>query len=85
MTRRDGGPHSPGRRAGIRRGLLVAIGGLFVVSIPWYRAAGEPGRWLGLPDWVAVALVCYVAVAVLNSVAWLLTDIPDPDDDERSE
>jgi len=56
-----------------------------VVSIPWYRAAGEPGRWLGLPDWVAVALVCYVAVAVLNSVAWLLTDIPDPDDDERSE
>jgi hypothetical protein len=69
----------------VRRVLLATIGALFVVSIPWYRAwyrdGVEVSRWFGLPDWVAVALVCYVAVAVLNSVAWLLTDIPDADDD----
>jgi hypothetical protein len=31
----------------------------------------------GLPDWVAVALGCYLAVAILNALAWLLTDIPE--------
>jgi hypothetical protein len=65
----------------VRRVLLAAIGVLFVVSIPWYRDGAEPSRWLGLPDWVAVALICYVAVAVLNSAAWLLTEISDGDDD----
>ena len=34
---------------------------------------------LGLPDWVAVALVCYAAAAVCNALAWLLTDVPDGD------
>ena len=54
------------------------IGGLYVLSIPWYRETGEvPERILGLPDWVAVALGCYVAVAVLSAVAWLLTDVKD--------
>jgi hypothetical protein len=33
--------------------------------------------WLGIPDWVAVALVCYAAAAVLNALAWLLTDLRD--------
>ncbi len=63
----------------IRSVLLVLTALLFVASIPWYRepgAASEPG-WLGLPDWVGVALLCYVAAAVLNSVAWMLTEIPD--------
>ena len=41
--------------------------------------------WLGLPDWVAVALLCYAAVAVLNSLAWLLTDVPDRDESGESE
>ena len=51
---------------------------LYVISVPWYRDAGEPLRiWLGLPDWVAVALVCYVAVAILNAVAWLVTEVSD--------
>ncbi len=63
---------------GLRRGLLMAIGLLYVVSIPWYRQAGsEPRLWLGLPDWVAVALACYVGAAVLNAVAWLVSDVPD--------
>ena len=62
----------------MRRILLAVIAGLYVLSIPWYRGAGEPARVVfGLPDWVAVALGCYVAVAVLNSVAWLLTEVPD--------
>jgi hypothetical protein len=72
------------RRAGIRRGLLVVIGILYVVSIPWYRTSGEaPGLWLGMPDWAAVAVVCYVAVAVLNAAAWLLTDVHDDGDEPR--
>jgi hypothetical protein len=65
-------------RARARTWLLVAIGALYVLSVPWYRETGaEVAYWWGLPDWVAVALACYVAVAVLNSVAWLLTDVAD--------
>ena len=65
----------------LRRWLLATIALLYVISIPWYRTPGEaPERWLGLPDWVAVALLCYVAVALLNAGAWLLTDVPDRDE-----
>jgi hypothetical protein len=69
----------------VRRGLLVAIGILYVVSVPWYRSGGgEPEIWLGMPDWAAVAVVCYAAVAVLNALAWLLCEVhdvqPDPAD-----
>jgi hypothetical protein len=64
--------------------LLAAIAALYVFSIPWYRQSGEvPAVWLGLPDWVAVALGCYVAAAVLNATAWWLADIrdaPPPED-----
>ena len=68
----------------IRRLLLVFIAALYVVSIPWYRPAGESASvWFGLPDWVAVAMLCYAAVAVLNSIAWLLTDVPDGDERGR--
>ncbi len=62
----------------LRRLLLVAIALLYAISIPWYREAGAPAEvWLGVPDWVLVALACYVAVAVLNALAWLLTDVRD--------
>lgn len=58
--------------------MLAVIGVLFAVSIPWYRRGGEEaGLWLGLPDWVSVAVLCYVGIAALNSAAWLLTEIPD--------
>lgn len=73
--------------ATVRRICLVVIGVLYVVSIPWYRKSGEaPAIWLGLPDWVAVSVLCYVAVAVLNAVAWGVTDVPDalPESEERS-
>ncbi len=51
---------------------------LYIASIPWYRTPGAEATpvW-GLPDWVLVALLCYVASAVLNCLAWLVTDIPD--------
>lgn len=58
--------------------LLLGIGVLFVLSIPWYRDPAAPvGTTAGLPDWVAVALGCYVGVAVLNALAWFWTDVPD--------
>ena len=70
-------------RARLRLLLLGLVTLLFVLSVPWYRdPAAEPRLWLGLPDWVAVALGCYAAAALLNAVAWLLTDLrddPDPD------
>lgn len=69
-------------RARVRRASLAAIAFLYAVSIPWYREAGaEPGSILGLPDWAAVALFCYAGVALLNSVAWWLADVPEGDED----
>jgi hypothetical protein len=67
----------------LRAALLVAVGCCFVASIPWYRPGGEDAAiWLGLPDWVTVALLCYVAAAVLNAAAWWLTEIPEGLDDD---
>jgi hypothetical protein len=61
-----------------RRLLYALIFLLYVLSVPWYRAPGQTTRMIGgLPDWVAVALGCYGLVAVLNAIAWMLTDIPD--------
>jgi hypothetical protein len=58
--------------------ILVAIGILYVASIPWYRSPDAPPSLLfGLPDWVGFALGCYVGVACLNAWAWSLTDVPD--------
>lgn len=70
-------PSSPWRRR-LRALLLSLIALLYVVSIPWYRPSGEVASvvW-GLPDWVMVALACYVAAALLNAAAWLVTDVPE--------
>ena len=58
--------------------LIALIGVLYLISIPWYRGAGEaPAIWFGLPDWVAVALGCYLAAAALNAIAWMITDVPE--------
>ncbi len=70
----------------LRRGLLVAIVILYAVSIPWYRETGQlPEIVFGLPDWVAMALGCYILVALLNCIAWLLTDVADPQDSREGE
>jgi hypothetical protein len=71
----------------VRALLLAAIGLLYLVAIPWYRASDAlPADLLGLPDWVTVALACYVAAAVLCAWAWLVTDVhddpPEPPEDE---
>jgi negative regulator of sigma E activity len=61
-----------------RRALLTLIAVLYAISIPWYRDSdATPEIWLGLPDWVTVAVICYVAAAVCNAVAWLLADVRD--------
>jgi len=66
----------------IRLALLVLIALLYAISIPWYRPGDAPLRLIfGLPDWVAVALGCYVAAAILNAAAWLLTELPESEDD----
>jgi len=65
-------------RARVRICLLLCIGALYVISVPWYRDSDAPVAYLlGLPDWVAVAVACYAAVAVLNAGAWLLADLPE--------
>ena len=75
-----------GWRVGLRRCVLGAIGLLYLLSIPWYRTTGEiPPMLFGLPDWVAVALACYLGVAVLNAVAWTLTEVSDGDCSEEKD
>ena len=67
---------TPRRR--LRPLLLAAIAALYLFAVPWYRADDQPLRlFLGLPDWVAVAVLCYAGVAILNSVAWLQTRVDD--------
>jgi len=67
----------------LRRALLLLIPILYAGSIPWYRDPdSEVSLWLGLPDWVAAAMLCYLAVAILNALAWLLTDVSDGAEDE---
>ncbi len=57
--------------------LLVLIAMLYVASVPWYRDLDAPLQIVfGLPDWVAVAVACYVTAACLNAVAWLLSEVP---------
>lgn len=65
-------------RKRVRRVLIALMGLLYVASVPWYRDPDAPLRIVfGLPDWVAVAVACYVAAACLNAIAWLLTDPHD--------
>lgn len=71
----------------MRRLCLALIAVLYVLSIPWYRDEADPVSVVfGLPDWVAVALGCYAASAVLNALAWWKTpieDVPPAAGDER--
>ena len=73
-------------RRGLRFALLGLVVLLFALSIPWYRDPGEAsGLWLGLPEWVTVALLCYVGAALANAAAWLLADFDDADAEDGSE
>jgi hypothetical protein len=66
---------------------MAVIALLFVISVPWYRDDDAPMRlWLGLPDWVAVALLCYVGVAFVNAIAWSVAEVPDGcDESDRAD
>lgn len=61
---------------------------LFAASVPWYLPPGSPARlWLGLPHWVVISLVAYLAVAVFTAFVvaryWSATPTGDePDDGE---
>ncbi|MEM7411753.1 MAG: hypothetical protein AAF430_16095 [Myxococcota bacterium] len=73
-------------RRPLRRLLLTGVVLLYILSIPWYRESGaEPAIWFGLPDWVAVAIGCYVGAAILNASAWMLSDLRDPGEGETEE
>jgi hypothetical protein len=62
------------------RWIAFAIVVLYALSIPWYRTPGAMPRLVfGLPDWVVVAVGCYVAVAVLTALAWLRAPFDDGD------
>ena len=65
----------------IVRWIGFAILGLYALSIPWYRESGAVPRIVfGLPDWVAVAIASYVAVATLTALAWLRVPFDEDDD-----
>ena len=86
--RGDGGarpvPPRPRWARLLRRVLLCMIALLYAASIPWYRGDAPVAMYFGLPDWVAVAILCYAAAAILNFAAWMLTDIPETIDDDEA-
>jgi len=71
-------PSGPARRSRLRALLLGAIGLLYLVSVPWYREADTlPPLLLGLPNWAAVAVACYLGAACLNAIAWWIARVSD--------
>ena len=56
---------------------------LFAVSVPWYLPPGSPARlWLGLPHWVVLSLLAYLAVAVFTAyVVARYWSVPPADED----
>jgi len=73
-----GNPESGRGRRRLRRVLLAAIALLYLLSVPWYwQNDARFEIWFGLPSWVAVALACYATAAILNALAWSLTEIPE--------
>jgi hypothetical protein len=70
------------RRRILHFACMILIAALYIISVPWYREDEAPLLlWFGLPDWVAVALACYVGVALVNAVAWSIADVPDAVED----
>ncbi len=62
---------------------------LFAVSVPWYLPPGSPARlWLGLPHWVVISLLAYLAVAVFTAYVvaryWSVPPADGADDTEEA-
>ncbi|KEI72379.1 hypothetical protein [Endozoicomonas elysicola] len=57
----------------IRVTLTCSLPILLAISVPWYREK-EDNRiyslFEGLPDWVAVALICYALIPLINIFIW---------------
>ena len=70
----------------IRRLALLGIALLYLLAVPWFREAGaEPRIVFGLPDWTAWTLLCFCGVAVLNAVAWSMTDLEEESDSSAAD
>ena len=57
--------------------VLLATGGGGALAGVGGALAGPADPSAFCAYWVAVAVACYMGVAVLNALAWLLTDIPE--------
>ncbi len=45
---------------------------LLIMSVPWYRSDEQMSNTLfGFPEWVMVAIACYLAVTLINIGIWL--------------
>ncbi len=63
---------------------FVGIAVLLVIAFPWYREADRPPVfWWGLPDWLVVAVCCFVGIAILNAYAWWRADWDDTTPERR--
>ena len=55
---------------------------LILISVPWYRTAGEIGNVIGgLPGWVWTSLICTLGISILTAVG-VLGFWKDEDEDE---
>ncbi len=80
---RGGGLNAAPRGQRGRRGRrawppFLGMAVLLVLALPWYREPGsEPATWVGLPDWLIVAGLCFLGIAALNAWAWWGADWDD--------
>ncbi|WP_252178241.1 hypothetical protein [Endozoicomonas sp. 4G] len=65
----------------LRTALQLLMFSLLILSVPWYRTPGAtPKIYLGMPDWVVLALSCYILVIFINLLLWVSRDDPpEPD------
>ena len=58
----------------IRPLLLSLLPILILISVPWYRDTNSEPRFslqAGIPDWVTVAIVCYLLHAIISACIWV--------------
>ena len=69
----------PRREPMQKRWFLPAILVLVVLSVPWYREAGETGKIIGgLPLWIWTTIGCSFVIACLT--AWMALRFWDDDE-----
>ncbi len=66
-----------------RATLICLLPLTLIISVPWYNNNTDimqHSSFTGLPDWVAVALLCYTLVPLINILIWA-TCYPQNDND----